>query len=296
MKFSIVIATYNRSKMLGETLQSLVNSIHVDDEIEVLVINNNSPDNTEDVVLDYIGSTLSLKYIFEHKQGLSFARNRGVKEAQGEIIIFLDDDVDIDKTWITNIKKLFDSTAIIDIGGGKVLPYNEKIPTWLPENYYFLASIFNPSDTFTFTSEIMGANFFVKKSVFDKVGFFNTELGRKGNNLMAGEESDLVHRAIKAGFTSCYAPDIVVYHKINNKLNPEYILNYAFFLGRSSANYEKNNITIKFILKYFKNLVFIPYYLIKAVFCKELVKNCISNTIKKEYAKGYLSFWKLDNV
>jgi hypothetical protein len=88
----------------------------------------------------------------------------------------------------------------------------------------------------------------------------------------------------------------VIYHKINSKLNPEYILNYAFFLGRSSANYEKNNIQIKFILKYFKNFIFILFYIFKASYCNEIIKNCISNAIKKEYAKGYLSFWKLNNV
>jgi len=292
---TIVIPTFNRANLLREAIINVNEYTKHRTDIEILIIDNNSSDNTFDIVEELMKSNPSLLYFKEENQGLSYAKNRAIQEASGEIIIFLDDDIEIDEKWIDAILKPFDDMTIAVVGG-KVLPHKVQIPGWLPFKYYFLASIFDPGDEMALVSHVMGGNCAIRKEVFDQIGVFDTALGRKGSVLLSGEENDLYSRITQKGYEICFAPEAIIYHKINSKLNPEYILNYAFFLGRSSANYEKNNIVIKFIFKYLKNLVFFPYYFIKAVICKELVKNCISNAIKKEYAKGYLSFWKLHNV
>ena len=99
MDISIIICTYNRSESLKRTLQSLKEmSVSDDIEWELLIVDNNSTDNTREAVNDFTKTSgLNCRYVFESKQGLSNARNRGVKEACGEIIAFTDDDVIVDK-------------------------------------------------------------------------------------------------------------------------------------------------------------------------------------------------------
>lgn len=292
---SIVIPTYNRADFLREAIISIIKYSSNYNAIEILVIDNNSTDNTFSIVKEFMKLHTFIYYYKEENQGLSYAKNRAIKEASGDVIIFLDDDIEIDQQWLSAMLEPLNDTSIAVVGG-KVLPYKINIPNWLPQQYYFLASIFDPGDEIKLVSHVMGGNCAIRKEVFDQIGIFDTALGRKGDLLLSGEENDLYSKITQKGYKICFTPKALIYHKINSKLNPEYILNYAFFLGKSSAHYEKNNIIIKFTLKYLKYLVFILYYFIKAVFCKKLVKNCISNAIQKEYAKGYLSFWKLNNV
>src|SRR5687767_9568917 len=97
MKFSIVIATYNRAADLAETLQSLSN-LDVADSWEVVVVDNNSPDNTKETVLKVATNfPVELRYIFEKEQGRSAALNAGIRDAKGEIIVVTDDDVRVEK-------------------------------------------------------------------------------------------------------------------------------------------------------------------------------------------------------
>lgn len=295
LTISIIIPTFNRAEVLSEAIVSVLQHTNNYSNIEVIIIDNNSSDNTYDIVLEFMKVSSIVFYFKEENQGLSHAKNRAIKESSGDIIIFLDDDIEIDDKWLNAILEPFedDSVAVV---GGKVLPYKVKIPDWLPEQYYFLVSIFDPSNNQAFVSHVMGGNCAIRKSVFEKIGLFDITLGRNGNILLSGEENDLYTRISRLGLKICYTPHAIIYHKINNKLNSEYIFNYAFFLGRSSGKYEKNYFLIKFLLKYMKNLLFISFYLVASLKCNQSMKFCISNTIKLKYAKGYLTFWKILNA
>src|ERR1044071_6874558 len=105
MKFSVVIATYNRADELGKTIQSL-SQLCVDAPWEVLIVDNNSPDNTKEVVLTAAESfPVPLHYLFEREQGRSAALNTGIRAAQGEIIATTDDDVRLEPDWLTNAER-----------------------------------------------------------------------------------------------------------------------------------------------------------------------------------------------
>src|SRR6266481_9947381 len=119
MKISIVIATYNRSSELDLTLNSLkaIDTSSVDDW-EILVIGNNCTDETSAVVAacepEFSGR---LRYIEERRQGLSYARNRGMDESRFDIIAFLDDDVDVDPFWLQGLVTAYETEECGGVGG-----------------------------------------------------------------------------------------------------------------------------------------------------------------------------------
>src|SRR5437763_1555056 len=110
---TITICTYNRAHFLKDTLESLLlQQINVTFTYEVIVVDNNSVDNTKSVVESFFpkfnASSPRLKYFFESTQGKSNAINKAVKAAKGDIIVFTDDDVTFDPQWLAATVKCFD--------------------------------------------------------------------------------------------------------------------------------------------------------------------------------------------
>src|SRR5262245_39522139 len=120
---SAVITTYNRSEMLAEALNAVLNQETGGVCYEVVVVDNNSTDNTRATVEAFIAKGHSnLRYVFEPKQGIAHGRNAGVGAARGDIIAFTDDDVVVTGNWIATIKRAFDENPDVDFIGGKILP------------------------------------------------------------------------------------------------------------------------------------------------------------------------------
>lgn len=283
MRISAIVCTYNREQFICETIDSILRGLREIESFEILIIDNNSSDRTPELLLKY-KDYVNVKCVKEEKQGLSQARNRGIVEASGDVLVFLDDDIEIDPDYFVTLSKIF-SDKNISIAGGKVLPFKVAVPQWLPARYYYLASIFDIGDKIKTTRYIMGANFVIRKDLATKVGFFDIELGRKGNNLMSGEENDYMDRITLLGYKIYYIPDLIVYHKINDKLNTEYIFNYAYQNGKSTAiQYRKNNPLKCFLKMIQQNILLTKLRLSKG--------NIEENIIREQYARGYLGFRK----
>lgn len=263
IKYSIIICSYNRFSLLQETIVSIIKCIGSREDCELLIIDNNSKDDTTSLEQKYSKND-RVKYFLELNQGLSHSRNRGIKEASGEYIIFFDDDIELNDHYLRHLDELTNNSAI-DIIGGKVLPFHIDIPKWLPKKYYYLASIYNPSDTFSTINQLMGANYGMKLSTAHKIGLYNVDLGRKGDSLMGGEESEYISRGIELGFSVYFSPDLIVYHKINEKLNKNYILDYAYLNGKSTRKYYRvqwgyPRFMIKYSLTVLNLLIGFPFH------------------------------------
>lgn len=283
MRISAIVCTYNREQFICETIDSILRGLREIESFEILIIDNNSSDRTPELLLKY-KDYVNVKCVKEEKQGLSHARNRGIVEASGDVLVFLDDDIEIEPDYFVTLSKIF-SDKNISIAGGKVLPFKVAVPQWLPARYYYLASIFDIGDKIKTTRYIMGANFVIRKDLATKVGFFDIELGRKGNNLMSGEENDYMDRITLLGYKIYYIPDLIVYHKINDKLNTKYIFNYAYQNGKSTAiQYRKNNPLKCFLKMIQQNILLTKLRLSKG--------NIEENIIREQYARGYLGFRK----
>jgi glycosyltransferase involved in cell wall biosynthesis len=236
MFVTVTIQTYNRSAVLAETLESLRPlRCPAGVEYEILVVDNNSSDNTPDAIRRY-GDILSprLRSVFEPAQGLSHARNRALAEARGDIVSFLDDDVVVDPDWLVAVCTAFAAHSASVVGGRSYLIYPESSgrPVWLPAHREVMYSrLDHGPDTLVGTDlPLFGLNFSVLKRVAVEVGGFDSSFGRSGNNLACGEESDLLDRIRQAGGVVVYEPRAVVGHRIPaERLTRKWLLKRAYY-------------------------------------------------------------------
>lgn len=242
-KVTFIICTYNRAQYLNDTLGSLLHRDYSSDlPFELLVIDNNSTDETKEVVQQHKKSTdkdgKAIRYIKEPNQGLSHARNRGILEAEAPYVVFFDDDIRATHSLIPSWISFFNAYPDAKTAGGKIhVQFDAPRPPWMS---YFLLPLLGyhdlgdsikkyPNNKYPF-----GGNMGFKKSVFDQIGVFDTALGRKGESLNAGEEKELFRRIRSASMEIYYLPDAFLYHRVDSsRLTVNYIRNQAIGLGQS---------------------------------------------------------------
>lgn len=218
---SVVIVTYNRPKDVKETVDSLINQSIKPLEIIVIDDGSNPPLNVKFDVKN-------LKLIRLDKEvGLSDARNYGTNIAKGEYVAFIDDDAIADKYWLEEIQKGIRIGA--DILGGPLKPiYEVQPPNWWNEKV--LGSVVSVGNI----GEIWGANMIIKKEVFNRMGFFKSEIGKQKGKLLSCEETDLINRAKRRGYQILFIPKAIVFHKVKSeRMTLKYILNSKYFLGKT---------------------------------------------------------------
>ncbi len=238
---SIVVCTYNRAKYILRNLKSFTTQTLPFNEFEIVLVNNNSPDNTDELCVDFISKhpNLNITYVIETNQGHTFARNRGIHESKADLIAFIDDDAFVRPEYCKNIIEFFASYSKVDVIGGKIIPIYEsgKEPDWMSPYLLTLMAaqdmgekiIKFPSGKFP-----IGANMIYRKKVFKKIGVFNTELGRRGSGLEGGDEKDLIHRLRQFGGSIYYVPNVIVDHIIGeHREKMQYIKAMGIGVGTS---------------------------------------------------------------
>lgn len=231
MNITVILCTYNRCESLATALESIAAS-QLPDAVswEVVVVDNNSKDKTRNVV-ENLGQRYPgrFRYSFEPQQGKSHALNTGIREASGEILVFMDDDVVVDAKWLQNLTAVF-LNADWAGAGGRVLPERTFTPpVWLSlKGKYALAplAIFDlgpqPSEL---VEAPFGTNMAFRKEVFEKLGGFRTDLGPRPGSEARGEDTEFGDRALGAGQRLWYEPSAIVYHSLPaHRLKKEYFL------------------------------------------------------------------------
>ncbi|MBR4028766.1 MAG: glycosyltransferase family 2 protein [Alistipes sp.] len=257
IRLSLVIATYNRAEQLMVTLASVGEQSAKPSLWECIIVDNNSRDNTQERVAEFAKEhpTLNIRYCFEPNQGLSYARNKGISEAKGDIIAFIDDDERIVAEFINSYIKLFDEHPDAMAAGGKIIAeYPTGRPRWM--SHYTERPIANPMDFGDYITPFPkgripgGGNMAMRRELFDRVGVFDTSLGRMGGKLIGGEESELFERIYSLGMKCYYAPRAIMYHIIPaEKLTTEYFERLCYNTGVSQLTRAKihNRITRLYI-------------------------------------------------
>ena len=134
LRISLIVPTFNRARFLDDSLQTFVNQTLEPSSYEILVVDNNSTDDTKATVERALKSSpVSWSYLFEPKQGLHFARNRGIVEAKGDVIVFGDDDIIAEDRWLQCFAEEFERSPDLGVAGGPI------VPAWLgtPEPWVF---------------------------------------------------------------------------------------------------------------------------------------------------------------
>ena len=207
---SAVITTYNRSGMLATALAALLSQNAGGVRYEVIVVDNNSTDNTRAMVEDLIaGGHSILRYVFEPKQGISHGRNAGIAAARGEIIAFTDDDVVVTDNWVATIERAFAENPGAAFVGGKILPdWTEPPPKWLTVHHWWpLALLDRGNERFSVDSSnaicLPTANAAFRRNVLAQVGPFSAQFSGR-------EDHEMYLRLWQAGFEGLYEPALVV--------------------------------------------------------------------------------------
>jgi glycosyltransferase involved in cell wall biosynthesis len=241
MRFSIVIATYNRADVLADTLASLAR-LEPGAPWEVIVVDNNSPDHTRQVVEQAATAyPVLLTYAFEREQGRSAALNCGFALAAGDIVITTDDDVRVEADWLNRIEGGLE-TQRCDYVGGRVVPlWDGERPQWLPgtngQLWAVIALLDYGSDPVKFGKRVpLGVNMAMRREAIERAGGFDIRIGRKAGTLLGQEVREWCIRAHAMGLTGYYIPDIVVQHLIpRDRLTKTYFRRWFFWRGISRA-------------------------------------------------------------
>lgn len=215
---SVIVCTYNRCRVLDRMLASYYAQPDIETASQELVlVDNNSSDQTRTVAAIY-EDRQGFRYVREPEQGLSAARNRGVAEARGSILAFLDDDVLVDGSWCRSLQSCFRVTGATVVGGRARLLFEAETPDWFGPFFRTLLSEVDFGDERRQIRDgvgLWGVNLAFNGAALRSVGGFDPKLGRRGGELMGGEEMAVIDRMLEMHpGTAYYDPDASVQHLV----------------------------------------------------------------------------------
>ncbi|MBW4523806.1 MAG: hormogonium polysaccharide biosynthesis glycosyltransferase HpsE [Phormidium tanganyikae FI6-MK23] len=214
MDLSVVICTYNGEARIGQVLDRVRSQIHTDPIAwEVLVIDNNSRDNTKQIV----SNCADVRYVFEAEQGLAFARSRAIREAAGQWVAFLDDDTLPDQNWVAQAYQFAQAHPEIGAFGGQIhAEYEVEPPVGIKKLAPYLAIVERGSKPHKYDRVLPpGAGLVVQRQVWlDAVPEKLVLVGRTTAAMLASEDIEAILHIQNSGREIWYNPEMHLYHQI----------------------------------------------------------------------------------
>ena len=213
-EISVVLCTWNRASLLGAAIDSLLDQQNAPAH-DIVVIDNASTDATRETVERRIGADGRLRYAFESRQGLSYARNTGVRVTRGRIVAFIDDDVRVERDWLQSLRAAFIRHADAACVGGPVRPLwpAADLPRWLTVRHWAPLGVqdYGPGELRIDASRplcLIGANLAFRRDALDAVGGFSPDLQRVADAPGSTEDHDCHVRLWEAGRFGIYDPAV----------------------------------------------------------------------------------------
>jgi glycosyltransferase involved in cell wall biosynthesis len=235
-RVTVAVLTFNRSKRLRETLAGMVRQNYPADGWELIVVDNNSTDDTGDAVSSFASAVPAPRRVVEPRQGLDHGRNRAIDEARGDVIVLADDDILVGPDWLAQMVAPFQSDSAHRIGvvGGEVVPvFPDGVPAWLEGAHRPLGFRREPGPLPPGQAP-MGANFAFPRWVFERLGKFDTDLDRQGARLFGGGDSEMIRRIRAAGLEAWFVPGARALHQMSaDRLTLGYEMRHGFDSARS---------------------------------------------------------------
>ena len=232
---SVIICTYNRADLLTDVLQTVCQQTLERSEYEVIVVDNNSTDETAAVSHSFAARYPNVRTCFEPQQGLSHARNRGWREARGEYVGYIDDDCKVPEGWLAVAKEIIEHVSPDVFGGPYFAFYNTPKPAWFKDEYGSYEPYSKATLIEGLPDALHGGNLFLRRELIRKVGGFNPELGMVGGKMAYGEETALlqhIHTTIPEALIY-YEPKLLLYHLVRpEKMSIRWLMRHRFTNAR----------------------------------------------------------------
>jgi len=261
MDVSVILPTYNRCDLLPKALEKLL-SQNATAEYEVIVVNNNSTDQTQEIIEFFVQRDNRCRYVFEKKQGLSHARNAGVAVARAETVVFTDDDVEVRHDWIQQIHEAVLRYPDADYLGGRVSPLgSDSLPAWAHLNLAPFGLQELGDEPFRVSKDrprcLIGACLICRRRAFDKAGLFNPETQRVKDGVGSTEDADWESKVWEYGGHGMYVPQIVCFTPLSeSRLQKAYHRKWHAGHGKFNAKARRDEWSGKS-----RNLLDIPTYM-----------------------------------
>jgi glycosyltransferase involved in cell wall biosynthesis len=220
MKLTVGICTWNRAAYLDKNLSGMY-ALEIPPEVEweLLIVNNNCTDHTDEVISKHLDK-LPIRRIFESRPGKSFALNHAINEANGDYIIWTDDDAQVNSPWLKAYYNAFIKYPDVTFFGGPVKPWFEGTPPlWLEKSIYKLNdayALLEPDDDLLISNKYHipnGINWAIRTKEQKKY-LYDTRLGPRPNSSLRGEEGVLMIKMLTDGLKGRWVPEAVVQHLV----------------------------------------------------------------------------------
>ena len=212
---SVVVSTFNRAALLPHTLDSILAQHAGSPSFEIVVVDNNSADDTRAVIESYVAKEPRVRHYSEPRQGVSYGRNTGVANARAAIVAFTDDDLLVAPDWIAVLAAALREHPEADYVGGRVLPKpGQQFPPWLTRLHWNPLMIHDPGPESlvlngTQRVGVGSGNLAMRRKVFLEFEGFSPDYPR-------GQDRELQLRLWRAGRQGLYVPSMVVYTEIQS--------------------------------------------------------------------------------
>ncbi|HEY4524069.1 MAG TPA: glycosyltransferase family A protein [Candidatus Paceibacterota bacterium] len=190
MNISLIVCAHNEEKWIGACLTHALKN-KIPELSEIIVVNNASTDKTEEIALSFSSDFPGLRVVKENEKGLTKARARGLKEATGDILAYIDADTQMPLGWLQKVKKTFTANSKLAAVSGPYQYYDLSSWQEFMNNVYWTCLAY---PTYFFTGYMMvGGNFAVKREALLKIGGFDESID------FYGEDTDIARRLSYVG-------------------------------------------------------------------------------------------------
>lgn len=267
MELTIILCTFNRANNLKDCVERVSNQQGMDGiDWEILIVDNNSTDSTSEIARELKNiHTINIRYVFEPEQGLSYARNRGINSTDSRYLVFIDDDILVEPQWLHAIYSIFKEKDSDAVGGRIWVRSPSELPKWImeemPSDLGHLDYGDVPIRIDGHKKKLFGGNMAFDRRIFELIGLFDVRRGRRGEGrkweeLLKGEESDIFHRIADASGRIDYSPDAIVYHKIlPHQLEKKFFRSLEFSNGYMEIMLSEN--------KFNREISGVPYFMFR---------------------------------
>ena len=233
---SVIICCYNSEQRLPKTLEYLSNQNVRGVNWEVVLVDNNSKDNTTKVAYsewNKLGAVVSLLVVKENIPGLSFARKKGIESSRGNILVFCDDDNWLDSNYINHIHSLFKNKSYRIIGGWGLPISDIPFPNWFSQLEGYGYAVGKQGRRTGKGYAVHGAGMAIKRidglSLLDK-RFIPLLSDRKGKKLSTGGDAEI--SILIGGENRFFDEALIYYHYLpENRLTWEYFIKLNYYVG-----------------------------------------------------------------